>query len=134
MKKITDLRTLFTVVAVLEFFYFVAAMLPPGMVRTVTGWELNADGHWITKLLGFALLTQALVAWIFRKQPHLGIAKILVFYQLASATVDWVMWLVMKDEGIFSNSLAQVTVMLAIISHYLLGFLLLAAINKTKEQ
>lgn len=131
MKKIIDLKVLFTAVAILEFCYFLSSMLPPDMVKPATGWELTADGHWIVKLIGIALLTQACIAWIFRNEPHLGVAKVLVFYQLASATVDWVMWLVMKDEGIFSNSLAQTTVVAAIISHYALGVLLLIAINKT---
>lgn len=124
MKKLTDLKTLFIAVAVLEFCYFLAAMMPPGLVRPMTGWELTADGHWITKLMGVALLTQAYIAWIFRKNPHMGVAKGLAFYQVASATVDWVMWLVMKVDGIFSNTLAQTTVIAAIASHYVLGILL----------
>lgn len=131
MKRITDLKVLFIAVAILEFCYFLAAMMPPSMVRSVTGWELTPDGHWITKLMGIALLSQAYFAWIFRKNPHLGIAKGLAFYQMASATADWVMWLVLKNEGIFNNSLAQVTVTAAIISHYILGILLITGINKT---
>ena len=131
MKRITDLKVLFIAVAILEFCYFIAAMMPPSMVRSVTGWELTPDGHWITKLMGIALLSQAYIAWIFRKNPHVGIAKGLAFYQMASATADWVMWLVLKNEGIFNNSLAQVTVTAAIISHYILGILLIAGINKT---
>lgn len=132
MKKLTDLRTLLIAVAVLEFCYFLAAMMPPGMIRPVTGWELTADGHWITKLMGVALLTQAYMAWIFRKNPHIGVAKGLAFYQMASATIDWIMWLAMKDEGIFSNALAQTTVVVAIVSHYILGILLIIGIHKTK--
>jgi len=132
MKRLTDLRVLFVTVAALELFYFLAAMIPPGMVRDTTGWELNADGHWITKLMGVALMTQAYIAWIFRKNPNIGVAKALAFYQLASATVDWVMWLVMKDEGIFNNSLAQTTVIAAIISHYLLGILLLIGVKRSR--
>ena len=131
MKKFTDLRVLFIAVAALEFCYFLAAMMPPGSVRQVTGWELTADGHWITKLLGVALLTQGYIAWIFRRNPHIGIAKGLAFYQMASATADWIMWLVLKNDGIFNNSLAQITVVAAIISHYILGILLILAINKT---
>jgi hypothetical protein len=131
MKQIPDLKVLFISVAILEFCYFLAAMMPPSMVRSVTGWELTPDGHWITKLMGIALLSQAYIAWIFRKNPHLGIAKGLAFYQIASATADWVMWLVLKNEGIFNNSLAQATVTAAIISHYILGILLIAGINKT---
>ncbi|MEM7298579.1 MAG: hypothetical protein AAF391_09980 [Bacteroidota bacterium] len=50
MKKLTDLKFLFAAVAILEFFYFVAAMLPPSIIPTITGWNLSADGHWIAKL------------------------------------------------------------------------------------
>jgi hypothetical protein len=131
MKRLIDLRILFIAVAVLEFCYFLAAMMPPGMVRQVTGWELTPDGHWITKLMGIALLTQAYIAWIFRKKPHIGVAKGLAFYQMASATADWLMWLIMKDDGIFNNSLAQTTVIGAIVSHYFLGILLIMGINKS---
>ncbi len=133
MKKLTDLKFLFTVVAVLEFFYFVTGMLPPSLVRPATGWELNADGQWITKLIGLALGIQAYTAWIFRKNPHIGIAKGLAFYQIASATIDWVMWLVMKDDGIFSNSLAKSTVIAAIVSHYSIGILIIYAIRKSNK-
>ena len=131
MNRLTNLKTLFIAVAILEFCYFLAAMMPPSLVSSVTGWELTPDGHWITKLMGIALLTQAYIAWIFRKNPHLGVAKGLAFYQIGSATVDWVMWLVLKDDGIFKNSLAQTTVTAAIISHYILGILIMVGINKT---
>lgn len=131
MKQLLDLRILFTAVAVLELGYFLAAMVPPGMIGPMTGWELTPDGHWITKLMGVALLTQAYIAWIFRKNPHMGIAKGLAFYQLASATIDWLMWLLMKDKGIFGNALAQAIVIAAIVSHYALGILLLVAITRT---
>jgi hypothetical protein len=131
MKRLTDLKILFIAVAILEFCYFLAAMMPPSIVKTVTGWELTPDGHWITKLMGIALLSQAYIAWVFRKMPHVDIAKGLAFYQMASATADWVMWLMMKDEGIFNNSLAQSTVIGAIVSHYILGILLIIGINKT---
>lgn len=132
MKRLTDLKILFTAVAVLEFCYFLAAMMPPDLVRPATGWDLTADGHWITKLMGVALLTQAYIAWIFRKKPHLGVARGLAFYQVASATVDWIMWLLMTDQGIFNNSLAQATVIAAIVSHYILGALLIIGISRTK--
>lgn len=132
MKSLTNLKNLFMAVAILEFCYFLAAMVPPAMVRPLTGWELTADGHWITKLLGIALLTQAYVAWIFRKNPHIGVAKGLAFYQIASATADWVMWILMKDESIFSNTLAQTTVVAAIVSHYILGILLYLGIKRNQ--
>jgi hypothetical protein len=130
MSRLFDLRILFIVVAILEFAYFLAGMMPPRWVTPVTGWVLNADGQWIVKLLAVALLTQAFVAWMFRNAPHLGVAKALAFYQIASATVDWVMWITMKDAGIFSTSLARVTVSGAIISHYILGILLVVAIAR----
>lgn len=133
MKRLTDLKTLFIVVAVLEFCYFLAAMVPTEMVRPMTGWVLTPDGHWITKLMGIALLTQAYIAWIFRKSPHLGVAKALAFYQMASATVDWIMWIALKDEGIFNNSLAEITVISAIVSHYIIGILMIIAIMQTTK-
>jgi len=88
MKKLTDLKFLFTAVAILEFSYFAIAMLPPSVMPLLTGWELGQDGHWIAKLLGLSMLTMGYFAWIFRKNPHLGIAKGLAFYQIASATMD----------------------------------------------
>ncbi|MFN3999421.1 hypothetical protein [Algoriphagus sp.] len=130
MKKLTDLKFLFVAVAILEFFYFVTAMLPPSIIPLVTGWNLNADGHWIVKILGLSLGVMGYIAWIFRKKPHLGIAKGLAAYQIGSATMDWVMWLVLKDEGIFDNTFAQISVIVAIASHYFLGILLLIGINK----
>lgn len=133
MKKLTDLKFLFTAVAVLEFFYFIAAMLPPSLIPLATGWNLGPDGHWIAKLIGLSLGTMGYMAWIFRKNPHLGVAKGLAFYQMASATMDWIMWLLMKDEGIFDNPLAQTTVIAAIVSHYFFGILLIIAINKSKS-
>jgi hypothetical protein len=69
----------------------------------------------------------------FSQKPHLGVAKGLAFYQIASATMDWTMWLVMQDEGIFSNSLAETTVIAAIVSHYFFGFLLIIAIYKSNS-
>ncbi len=130
MKKLTDLSLLFTAVAVLEFFYFLCGMLPPSVIPAVTGWDLSIDGHWIAKLTGLALGFMGYIAWIFRKNPHIGVAKGLAAYQMASATMDWVMWLTFRDEGIFSNSLAQTTVIAAIASHYLLGILMIVGISR----
>jgi hypothetical protein len=131
--KLTDLRFLFTAVAILEFFYFAAAMLPPSVIPLVTGWSLNADGHWIAKLIGLALGFMGYIAWIFRRTPHLGVAKGLAAYQMASATMDWIMWLALKDEGIFNSNLAQTTVIVAIVSHYFFGVLLLMGIRKANQ-
>jgi len=120
MKKLIDLKFLFTAVAILEFFYFAAAMLPPSLIPIATGWNLSPDGHWIAKLIGLSLGTMGYMAWIFRKKPHLGVAKGLAFYQMASATI-------------FNNSLAETTVIAAIVSHYFFGILLIIAINKSKS-
>lgn len=129
MNKLSDLRFLFRVVVGLELIYaLVAVLTPPGQVENVTGWVLTADGQWLTKLLGLALFAQAWVAWVLRNDPHLGVAKGLAFYQLASATADWVMWLWLADDGIFSNGSAIVVA--AITTHYALGFLLLRATRK----
>ena len=126
----TSLSSLFYAVAGLEFTYFCAAMAPPSYVRPMTGWNLSADGHWIVKLMGVALLTQAHTAWTFRNKPNLEVAKGLAFYQMASASVDIAMWLTMKDQGIFDNDLAKTTVVGAIVSHYALGLMLINAIRK----
>ena len=128
MNRLSDLRFLFRVVAGLELIYAAVAVLtPPSQVENVTGWVRTADGQWLTKLLGLALWSQAWVAWVLRDQPHLGVAWALAFYQLASATADWVMWIWLADDGIFSNGGAVVVA--AIITHYALGLLLVRAIR-----
>ena len=131
MKRLSDLGFLFRVVAGLELAYaLVAVLTPPSQVTAVTGWVLSADGQWLTKLLGLALAAQAWVAWTLRNQPHLGVAKGLAFYQLASATADWVMWIVLADQGIFSTTTGRVLVAISIPTHYLLGLLLVRAIRR----
>jgi hypothetical protein len=128
VERLSDLRFLFRVVVGLELIYaLVAVLTPPSQVEAVTGWVLTADGQWLTKLLGLALASQAWVAWTLRNEPHLGVAKALAFYQLASATADWIMWIWLADEGIFSGG--TVIVVLAIGTHYLLGLLLIRAIR-----
>jgi hypothetical protein len=128
VKRLSDLGFLFRVVAGLELAYaLVAVLTPPGQVEAVTGWVLTPDGQWLTKLLGLALASQAWVAWTLRNNPHLGVARGLAFYQLASATADWVMWIWLADDGIFSGGTA--IVVLAIITHYMLGLLLTRAIR-----
>jgi hypothetical protein len=130
MKRFADLRVLFTIVAVLELVYAVAGVLtPPGMVRSATGWVLGADGQWVAKLLGVALASQAWIAWMFRNHPHLGVAKALALYQLGSATADWVIWLALADQQIFSTTLGKITVVVSILVHYTLGTLLVLAIR-----
>ena len=129
MNKLVQLPFLFRVVAVLELIYAALAILtPPGSVFALTGWVLSADGLWIVKLLGFALLSQAWVAWMFRDAPHVGVASALALYQIGSATADWVMWLVLADRGVFSTTAARVGVSASIAAHYAVGLLLLVAI------
>jgi hypothetical protein len=131
MKKLADLRFLFVVVAVVEATYAAAALLtPPGQIEAVTGWVLTPDGKWLVKLLGFALASQAWVAWTMRRQPHLGVAKALALYQLGSATADWVMWIALADQGVFSTTLGQILVMISIPTHYAIGVLLVRAIRR----
>jgi len=134
MNKLIDLRFLFTVVAVVEAAYALVGLFPTNLIAPATGWELNADGHWVTKLLCVALATQAAVAWTLRKAPHLGIAKTLAFYQLASATVDWVMWLALHDQHIFSTVQARVGILVAIPTHYLIGLLLILGIRASRRR
>ena len=128
MERLSDLRFLFRVVVALEATYaLVAVLTPPAQVESVTGWVLTPDGQWLVKLLGLALAAQAWVAWTLRDEPHLGVARALAFYQVASATADWVMWIWLADDGVFSNGTAIVVV--AIVTHSFLGFLLLRAIR-----
>ena len=129
MRRLSDLGFLFRAVAGLELVYAIVAVLtPPGQVENVTGWVLTADGQWLAKLLGLALFSQAWMAWVLRNDPHLGVARGLAFYQIASATADWVMWIWLSDDGIFSNGTAIVVA--AIVTHYALGLLLVAAIRR----
>jgi predicted membrane protein len=81
---------------------------------------------------GFALASQAWVAWTLRKQPHIGVAWALALYQLGSATADWVMWIVLADQKVFSTTLGQILVMVSIPTHYTLGFLLVRAIRQDR--
>jgi hypothetical protein len=130
MRRFVDLRVLFAVVAVLELVYAAAALLtPPSMVQTVTGWVLTPDGQWLAKLMGVALASQAWIAWMFRRDPHLGVARALTLYQIGSATVDWVMWLALADQQIFSTTLGKLTVIASILVHYTLGMLLVVGIR-----
>jgi hypothetical protein len=58
------------------------------------------------------------------------VAKGLAFYQLASATADWVMWIVLSDQNVFSTSLGRVLVIASIPTHYTLGLLLVRALRR----
>lgn len=133
MNKILSLPFLFTVIAIIEALYAATALLtPPEAVLPLTGWVLNPDGQWVVKLLGAALASQAVIAWTFRKNPLIGIAWALAGYQLLAATVDWVMWIALSGEGIFSNPLAQATVGASIALHYAIGILLVIGIVREK--
>jgi hypothetical protein len=135
MRKLSELGFLFSIVAAVEAVYALSAILtPPGQVEAVTGWVLSADGKWLVKLFGFALASQAWVAWTLRQQPHIGVAKALALYQLGSATADWVMWIVLADQNVFSTTLGQVLVMISIPTHYALGLLLVRAIRQASTQ
>ena len=129
MKK-SNLGTILTIVAAIEAVYALLGLLtPPSMVGAVTGWVLTPDGQWVTKLMGGALASQAWVAWTIRKEPHLGVARALAFYQIVSGTIDWAMWLAMADQGIFSTAAARAGVIASIGIHYTLGVLLIFAIR-----
>ena len=125
-----DLKLILTAIAIVEALYAIAGLMPPRLVFPMTGWVLSADGQWITKLLAVALATQAATAWSIRNQPHLGVAKALAFYQLASATVDWTMWILLAGDHVFSNAQARLGVLAAIPSHYALGLWLLLGIRR----
>ncbi|GIF72065.1 hypothetical protein [Asanoa siamensis] len=117
-----------TVVALVEAAYAVVALTPPDLVEPLYGFRLNADGQWALKLLGVSLVVQAAVAWLLRRRPHRGIVAALAAYQFGSATVDWTMWLALRDDGIFATTQGRVAIVAAIPSHYLLGLLLTAAL------
>jgi hypothetical protein len=130
MNRVTSLPLMFRVIAVVELLYALVGMLtPPSMVFTVTGWILSPDGHWVTKLLSVALGSQAWVAWTLRDEPHTGVAAALAFYQIGSATADWVMWLTLADQGVFSTTAAKMGVLASIPTHYVIGALLVIAMR-----
>ena len=134
MNRLTSLSLLFRVVAVVELLYAAVGLLtPPSMVFAVTGWTLSPDGQWVTKLLAVALGSQAWVAWTLRNNPPNGVAAALAFYQLGSATVDWVIWLTLADQGVFATTAAKVGVLASIPTHYVLGILLVAAIRSASR-
>lgn len=124
--KWVELRFLFVVVTIVETFYALSCVFtPPSMMQSVLGWNLSADGQWIAKLLGLSLGLQAAVAWVLRKSPPPAIAWILALYQVGAATADWVMWWLMRNEGIFQIRSTQLTVAASIPTHYVLGVLLM---------
>jgi hypothetical protein len=130
MSRLVDLRFGFTVVAVVEAAYALIGLLPPSVLGAATGWDINPDGQWVVKLLAVALATQALVAWVLRHHPPRAIAGCLAFYQLASATVDWVVWLTIP--GVFATTQGKIGVLVAIPTHYLIGLLLILGIRANR--
>lgn len=134
MNRFTSLPVMFRVVAIVELLYAVIGLLtPPSMVFSVTGWILSPDGHWVTKLLSIALGSQAWVAWTLRDKPHTGVASALAFYQIGSATADWVMWVTLADQGVFSTTAAKLGVLASIPTHYVIGALLVVAIRASSR-
>ena len=134
MSGIASLPFMFRVVAVVELVYALVGLLtPPSMVFSVTGWMLSPDGHWVTKLLSIALGSQAWVAWTLRDKPHAGVAVALAFYQIGSATADWVIWLTLADQGVFATTAAKIGVLASIPTHYVIGALLVAAIFESSR-
>jgi hypothetical protein len=130
MQKFTSLPVLFRVVAIVEAIYALIGLLtPPGLVLTITGWVLSPDGHWVAKLLSVALASQAWVAWTLRDQPQLGVARALALYQIGSATADWMMWLTLADQSVFSTTAAKIGVLASIPTHYTIGLLLVLGIR-----
>jgi hypothetical protein len=134
MNRMASLPFMFRVVAVVELVYALVGLLtPPSMVFSVTGWMLSPDGHWVTKLLSIALGSQAWVAWTLRDKPHAGVAAALAFYQIGSATADWVIWLTLADQGVFATTAAKIGVLASIPTHYVIGALLVAAIRESSR-
>ncbi len=128
------LRTMFVVVAIVEALYAVIGILvPPSLISTIVGWNLSPDGQWVTKLLGLALGAQAATAWVLRRQPPIAIAWILAVYQVTAATADWVLWLLLADDGIFANAMTRATVIASIPLHYGIGVLLFVAIARERR-
>jgi hypothetical protein len=131
MSRMVDLRFGFAVVAVVEMLYALIGLLPPSVLGAATGWNINPDGQWVVKLIAVALASQALVAWVLRHHPHRGVAGCLAFYQVASATVDWVVWLTIPD--VFATTQAKAGVLVAIPTHYLIGLLLILGIRTSRR-
>jgi hypothetical protein len=134
MNRLTSLPFVFRIVAIVELLYATIGLLtPPSMVFAVTGWNLSPDGQWVTKLLAVALGSQAWVAWTLRDEPPVGVAAALAFYQIGSATVDWVIWLTLSGQGVFATTAAKVGILASIPTHYVIGILLVLAIRSFRS-
>lgn len=129
-----DLRTMFVVVAIVEAAYGAAGLLtPPSLTGSLLGWNLTADGQWVTKLLGAALATQAVIAWSLRRDPPLAVAWAFAAYQIGATLIDVALWFMLADQGIFGSPAARVSVLTAIPTHLLVGLLLIRAILAQKQ-
>ena len=126
------LQRLFVVVAAVEALYGLAGLgIPPSAVNALLGWSLSPDGHWVTKLLGAALLAQAATAWVLRRQPAPGVAVVLAGYQLAAVAVD--AGVLAFLDGALANPLARSSALIAIPTHGALGVLLLVAAARARS-
>jgi len=128
-----SLKRMFVIVALVEAFYCVAGLFtPPAWVLPVLGWNLSPDGQWVAKLLGLSLGIQGAIAWVLRRDPPVRVAWLLATYQIAAAAVDCVVWLGLRDQGIFATPMARISIMVAIPTHALLGVLLIAAARRDR--
>lgn len=126
-----SLRTMFIIVAVVEGLYSVAGLFtPPDLIEPIFGWVLSPDGHWAIKLLGAALLSQALVAWVLRDRSLVAVAYVLAGYQFLSSLVDIVLWWMLADQGIFAAGAASWATASAIPLHAAIGLLLVLAAGR----
>lgn len=135
MERILDLKNLFIVTGATAFFFFIQAVVPPQFTILTTGWDLSADGQFVLKCAGFGMLTQAYLAWAFREDRDVRIARGLALTQFAIGNLNWIMYLLLKDEGIFSTGLqVKVFIIFTTIMHNVLGLLLIAGIRKAKRE
>jgi len=134
MNKILDLKYLTLATGFTALFFFLQAIVPPQFTILTTGWDLSADGQFVLKCAGFGMLTQAYLAWAFREDRDVRIAKGLALTQFAIGNLNWIMFLLLKDEGIFSTGAqVQIFIIFTTIMHNTLGILLIAGIIKAKN-
>jgi len=135
MDALLDLKNLFVATGLSALIFFLMAVVPPDYTQLTTGWDLSADGQFVLKCAGFAMLTQAYYAWIFRNERHVGIAKGLALTQLAIGNLNWTMYLALRDEGIFATGLqVQVMIIFTTFMHNALGILLLASVVRANRR
>jgi hypothetical protein len=93
---------------------------------------MSPDGQWVARLLSVALASRAWVAWTLSDQPHLGRQSAGVL-QVGSATADWVMWLTLAHQDVFSTAAAWFGVLASIPTHDTIGLLLVLAIRAASQ-